>query len=179
MPACRGGEPPWRAGQPGVYGPLAVSLGWDALAHKWPGDLLYAFPPLVLISPTLERVRLRNLKVLLVAPAWGTWISKISPLLYERPWPLPPPTGSPSASQERDSPPEATGPRPLGLARVGENLRSMALPSNVVDTILNARASSTRTAYNHRWRLFDDWCTALNPQVLAFQAPLRHILMFL
>ena len=55
----------------------------------------------------------------------------------------------------------------------------MGLPPNVVDTILNARASSTRTAYNHRWRLFDDWCTALDPQVLAFQAPLRHILMFL
>ena len=66
------------------------SLGLDALAHKWPQDLLYAFPPLELIPPTLERTRTQNLKILLVAPAWGTWRSLIAPLLYAQPWPLPP-----------------------------------------------------------------------------------------
>ncbi|KAL0199690.1 hypothetical protein M9458_002877, partial [Cirrhinus mrigala] len=30
-------------------------LGVDALAHPWPNVLLYAFPPLSLISPTLDR----------------------------------------------------------------------------------------------------------------------------
>lgn len=29
----------------------------DALAHQWPWNLLYALPPVVLIPPTLERMR--------------------------------------------------------------------------------------------------------------------------
>ena len=66
------------------------TLGLDALAHSWPNVLLYAFPPLELILPTLERVRLQGLSVLLVAPAWGAWRSEITPLLYDEPWPLPP-----------------------------------------------------------------------------------------
>ena len=64
-------------------------LGLDALAHEWPKELLYAFPPLELIHPTLERTRLQGLTVLLVAPAWGSWRSEIAPLLYVNPWPLP------------------------------------------------------------------------------------------
>ena len=69
-----------RAGPSGVDAPLA---------HDWPRGLLYAFPPLELIHPTLERVRLQGMTVLLVAPAWGSWRSEIAPLLYDRPWPLP------------------------------------------------------------------------------------------
>ena len=64
-------------------------LGLDALAHEWPRVLLYAFPPLCLIAPTLERVRTDNLTVLLVAPEWGQWVSEIVPLLYGCPWQLP------------------------------------------------------------------------------------------
>ena len=67
----------------------------------------------------------------------------------------------------------------MGLARVGQNLRSMGLPPDVVATIQNARASSTRLAYNQRWRMFEDWCFALDPPVQAHQAPLRCILTFL
>ena len=65
------------------------TLGVDALAHPWPGGLLYAFPPLPLISPTLARVRTRGLRLLLIAPAWGSWRSDIVPLLYNQPWQLP------------------------------------------------------------------------------------------
>ncbi|KAL3999504.1 Ran GTPase-activating protein 1 [Sarotherodon galilaeus] len=45
-------------------------LGVDALAHNWPHALLYAFPPLALISPTLTRVREKGLTVILIAPRW-------------------------------------------------------------------------------------------------------------
>ena len=65
------------------------SLGLDALAHDWPEGLLYAFPPLSLISPVLERVRTQGLSVILIAPGWGSWRSEITPLLYDRPWRLP------------------------------------------------------------------------------------------
>ena len=65
------------------------SLGIDALAQRWPGGLLYAFPPLALIPPFLERVRTQRLTAILIAPGWGVWRSEITPLLYDRPWCLP------------------------------------------------------------------------------------------
>ncbi|XP_049322641.1 uncharacterized protein LOC125782478 [Astyanax mexicanus] len=66
-------------------------LGVDALAHEWPRALLYAFPPLALISPTLIRVREAGLSVILIAPNWPqkTWLAEITQMLYAQPWPLP------------------------------------------------------------------------------------------
>ena len=71
-----------------IQGP--APLGQEAFAHVWPRELLYAFPPLKLIPPLLERVRLQGLTVILVAPGWGSWRSEIAPLLYDHPWRLPP-----------------------------------------------------------------------------------------
>ena len=65
------------------------TMGLDALAHSWPRGLLYAFPPLTLILPTLDRVRAQRLQLILVAPAWGSWRSEITPLLCGLPWQLP------------------------------------------------------------------------------------------
>ncbi|XP_047660031.1 uncharacterized protein LOC113647231 [Tachysurus fulvidraco] len=66
-------------------------LGVDALAHPWPSALLYAFPPLCLISPTLARVAVQGLSLILIAPRWpkAPWLAEIFPLLYAEPWPLP------------------------------------------------------------------------------------------
>ena len=64
-------------------------LGLDALAQTWPRGLLYAFPPLALIPPVLERVRTHHLRAILIAPGWGVWRSEITPLLYDQPWCLP------------------------------------------------------------------------------------------
>lgn len=66
-------------------------LGVDALAHPWPKTLLYAFPPLSLISPTLIRVRDQGLSLILIAPRWPSkhWIAEIIQLLVDEPWPLP------------------------------------------------------------------------------------------
>lgn len=66
-------------------------LGVDALAHPWPNALLYAFPPLSLISPTLTRVREHGLSLLLVAPLWPgrAWVAEITQLLSGKPWQLP------------------------------------------------------------------------------------------
>ncbi|KAL6475051.1 hypothetical protein MHYP_G00160910 [Metynnis hypsauchen] len=67
-------------------------LGVDALAHPWPNILLYAFPPLSLISPTLVRVRDQGLSLILIAPHWPSkhWVAEIVQLLAGQPWPLPP-----------------------------------------------------------------------------------------
>ena len=67
----------------------------------------------------------------------------------------------------------------MGLARVGEELRLLGLPPDVVATIQNARAPSTRSAYNLRWKIFEEWCTTLVPPVVAWCAPLNVILTFL
>ncbi|XP_041852953.1 uncharacterized protein LOC121647506 [Melanotaenia boesemani] len=70
---------------------VSAPLGVDALAHQWPDVLLYAFPPLSLISPTLARVREQGLTLILVAPRWPSkhWIAAIIQLLADEPWPLP------------------------------------------------------------------------------------------
>ncbi|XP_052473657.1 uncharacterized protein LOC128030230 [Carassius gibelio] len=69
-------------------------LGVDALAHPWPRVLLYAFPPLCLIIPTLARVREQGLSLILIAPRWpkAPWLAEIITLLYAEPWRLPPRT---------------------------------------------------------------------------------------
>ena len=67
-------------------------LGIDALAHAWPRELLYAFPPLALILPTLSRVREYGHSLILIAPHWPAmhWLAEIYQLLRVRPWRLPP-----------------------------------------------------------------------------------------
>ncbi|XP_075325299.1 uncharacterized protein LOC142383412 [Odontesthes bonariensis] len=66
-------------------------LGQDALAHDWPEVLLYAFPPIPLIAPTLQRVLQQGHRLLLVAPFWPgrTWFPLLHRLCSGSPWRLP------------------------------------------------------------------------------------------
>ncbi|XP_029937836.1 uncharacterized protein LOC115380768 [Myripristis murdjan] len=66
-------------------------LGIDALAHAWPHVLLYAFPPLALIPPTLSRVREQGHALILIAPHWPAmhWLAEIYQMLRAQPWQLP------------------------------------------------------------------------------------------
>lgn len=66
-------------------------LGQDALAHDWPNVLLYAFPPLPLVSHTLHRVFKEGHRLLLVAPFWPgrTWFPLLRRLCCGSPMPLP------------------------------------------------------------------------------------------
>ncbi len=70
---------------------LNAPLGLDALAHAWPHELLYAFPPLALIPPTLARVRGHGHKLILIAPHWPAlhWLAEIYQMLCAQPWQLP------------------------------------------------------------------------------------------
>ena len=66
-------------------------LGQDALAHDWPDRPLYAYPPLPLILPTLQRVLLQGHRLLLVAPFWPgrLWYPLLLRLCCSTPWRLP------------------------------------------------------------------------------------------
>ena len=58
------------------------SLGVDTFAHL-PWGLLYAFPPLHLIPPLLERVRQERLSVILIAPGRcsAPWYAEMTQML--------------------------------------------------------------------------------------------------
>ena len=67
------------------------SLGLDTLSHEWPDRLLYAFPPLPLISQVIQRVTMGRYKVLLIAPWWPRkhWFARHLRLVHGQPWALP------------------------------------------------------------------------------------------
>ncbi|XP_036419056.1 uncharacterized protein LOC118802708 [Colossoma macropomum] len=115
-------------------------MGVNALAHPWPCVLLYAFPPLALIPPTLTR-------------------------------------RSPITSARGNLLPSSRASSSLGLTRERSNLTTVGLPDNVIATIQSARASSTRTLYGHKWRVFEEWCA--KSQAVPFQCSIPVILSFL
>ena len=87
--------------------------------------------------------------------------------------------GPPETGRGRDLPRAATGPRPSGLACVGERLMASGLTAEVVDTLQSARASSTRRQYDSKWRQFECWCLRQDPQVDPDHAPPKTVLSFL
>ncbi len=49
---------------------------------------------------------------------------------------------------------------PSCLAPEGDQLRDAGLPPDIVETILSARAPSTRRSYGFKWHIFENWCMA-------------------
>ncbi|KAL0200730.1 hypothetical protein M9458_003917, partial [Cirrhinus mrigala] len=89
-----------------------------------------------------------------------------------------PATHRPPVSSERGdlpSPPRQGG--SLGLACERANLNTLGLPPRVVATIQNARASSTRSLYNCKWRVFEQWYD--ERLLISYQCSLTAILSFL
>ena len=88
-----------------------------------------------------------------------------------------PAQGSPLPSGRGDLP-SAPGPRSaLGLARERWNLNAAGLPAQVVDTIQNARALSTRRLYSGKWRVFEHWCDSRH--AIPYQCSVVDLLCFL
>ncbi|XP_034065716.1 uncharacterized protein LOC117542252, partial [Gymnodraco acuticeps] len=64
----------------------------------------------------------------------------------------------------------------MGLAREWYNLNTVGLPQKVINTIQSARASSTRSLYDCKWRVFEEWCLQKGH---LFSMSCRVILSFL
>ncbi|XP_050967151.1 uncharacterized protein LOC127166107 [Labeo rohita] len=145
------------------YGLTEAPLGIDALAHSWPKDRLkYAFPP-----GESDRTNF-------VQSQGGQGAGPLgSPLLAQQNLVLGP--GSPGVSSSLAHSPEegppfpgeghnlAPAPRsleppPVAPGRDQEDFRD--LPPSVVNTLIQARAPSTRRLYDSKWRVFVNWCSA-------------------
>ncbi|XP_058483844.1 uncharacterized protein LOC131459867 [Solea solea] len=83
--------------------------------------------------------------------------------------------GVTSARADFSSTPRTAG--SLGLARERVNLQESGLPSRVIETIQCARAPSTRSLYDNKWRVFERWCEA--KQIIPFQCSVPEVLCFL
>ncbi|KAI2651068.1 ORF V: Enzymatic polyprotein [Labeo rohita] len=117
------------------YGSNRGPLGIDALAHSWPrGRLKYAFPPNLVLGPG--------------APG-------ISPSLAHSSEEGPPFSGE---GHNLAPAPRSLEPPPLVPGRDQEDFRDLS-PS-VVNTLLQARAPSTRRLYDLKWRIFVNWCSS-------------------
>ncbi len=68
------------------------------------------------------------------------------------------PQGPTVSSRMADLSPSARTMETVGLAPEGHQLIDSGLITEVVETILNARAPSTRKLYALKWRLFVLWC---------------------
>ena len=67
----------------------------------------------------------------------------------------------------------------MGLAGERSTLEATGLPPSVIETILGARAPSTRQRYNTAWNVFVRWCAARPERAVPFQASVTLILTFL
>lgn len=67
------------------------TLSTDAMSHQWPQGLLYAFPPFDFFLPLLQRIRIEEVRLVLIPPKWPhmVWLSDIPPLICGAPWELP------------------------------------------------------------------------------------------
>lgn len=66
--------------------------GVDALRSLWPLGLLYAFPPLAIISKVIQKMLEEEAELILIAPHWPrrSWFADLVSLSVAHPWHLPP-----------------------------------------------------------------------------------------
>ncbi|MGH0160561.1 UNVERIFIED_CONTAM: hypothetical protein FKN15_039460 [Acipenser sinensis] len=118
---------------------LRSTLGVDALAHKWPKALLYAFPPIPLLPAFLKKVRRDKATVLLMAQE-----NLVFKPLPAAAGPDPAAHGSPQSGKRHPLAPR-TGQTPtVGLSPEQDCLSALGLSDAVVSTLQNAKASSSR-----------------------------------
>ncbi|XP_029968087.1 uncharacterized protein LOC115403361 [Salarias fasciatus] len=88
-----------------------------------------------------------------------------------------PPQGHAVTGRGSSFSPTSGAPGSLGLAPEWCNLNTAGLPQNVIDTIQSARAASTRSLYDCKWRVFEEWCQKKGH--ISFQCTVGVILPFL
>ncbi len=92
-----------------------------------------------------------------MAPLWRTqhWFWELARLLTAAPWPIP---------LRRDLLSQVNGTiwhpaLSMGATSLASRWEPSVLPENVLNTISQARAPSTRRLYALKWSVFSAWCT--------------------
>ncbi|KAL0149293.1 hypothetical protein M9458_055331 [Cirrhinus mrigala] len=154
-------------------------LGLDAMVQTWLRLRLYAFPPIALLPGVLERVRRDGVSLFLVAPFWPgrVWFSDLISLLDGSPWEIPVRRDLLSQAGGSILHPPAGAVEALGVAPEGAHLLASGLSTEVVETILQSRAPSTRKLYALKWKLFTSWCG--DHQQNPVNCPVGTVLEFL
>ncbi len=138
-------------------------LGTDKLAHSWPRALRkYAFPPVSLLAQLLCKLREDEEQVLLVAPHWPTrtWFARThfprdsTSLAHSSE------EGPPFSGARHHMAPASRSMEPPCVAPGRDAADLSGLPPAVVETIIQARAPSTRQTYALKWSLFATWCSS-------------------
>ncbi|KAI2654784.1 Casein kinase I isoform gamma-1 [Labeo rohita] len=160
----RGGEADLESVWPGSGGPLcnlrdiamfplvlsdsSSSLGLDAMVQTWPRLRLYTFSPIALLPGVLKRVRQDGVRLLVIAPyrPARVWFSDLISLL----------DGSPCRGHHLSPLPGVV--EVVGVAPEGALLVASGLSTEVIETILQSRAPSTRKLYTLKRKLFTSWC---------------------
>lgn len=93
--------------------------------------------------------------------------------------PVAPPVtqGSVDPSGRADISSSPGAPRSSSLAPEWLSLTTAGLPQNVIHTIQSARAASTRSLYDRKWKIFEAWC--IKEGVFPFNCSLSVVLSFL
>ncbi|KAI2664009.1 Transposon Ty3-G Gag-Pol polyprotein [Labeo rohita] len=153
-------------------------LGLDAMVQTWPRLRLYAFPDRSAPGSSRES-----------APGRGV-PSSSSPVLAGPSMVLGPDFSprrlslgdsrqgrSPLTGRGYHSSPPAGAVEALGVASEGAHLLASGLSTEVVETILQSRAPSTRKLYALKWKLFTSWCG--HRQQDPVNCPVGSVLEFL
>ncbi len=93
------------------------------------------------------------------------------------PWEIPVQEGSPLTGGGYDPSPPPRVMEAVGVAPEGAQLIASGLSTEVVETILQSRAPSTRKLYGLKWRLFTSWCG--DRQLDPVNCPVGTVLEFL
>ncbi len=117
--------------------PTYFSKEQDALVHNWPNVHLYAFPLIALFPQVIRRVR-------------EVRCSPLADTIQDSP-------SLPSERLDLVSPARAVEPSCLVPRQ-----ESLQLSARVTNTILEARAPSTRCLYALKWSVFSVWFAAKN-----------------
>ncbi|KAL0167364.1 hypothetical protein M9458_039208, partial [Cirrhinus mrigala] len=141
-------------------------LGLDAMVRTWPRLRLYAFPPIALLPGVLERVRRDGVMVL--GPDFPPRRLSLGDSRQE---------GSPLTGRGFPPSPPAGAVEALGVASEGAHLLASGLSTEVVETLLQSRAPSTRKLYALKWKLFTSWCG--RRQQNPVNCPVGSVLEFL
>ena len=156
--------------------PDQKALSIDAISMEWNRIHAYAFPPFHLIQTVINKIRISQCKIVLIAPLWPDrpWFPELLGLLVSPPVSLPvmPNLLAQLKRQNSASKPGSSTTSRLGIVK--QSLRDKQLSSEVAEHVSKARRDSTVKVYDAKWQIFRDWANQrkidpiqATPQIVA------------